>query len=100
MFKAIRISILLFILFFVAMGTWLTQLRSTDWNNSLWIKLYPINADGSEVVDRYIDALDVDDFDGIEEFLAREVERYRPCSASQTTSKLWSVPGSVSRTYC
>lgn len=78
MFKAIRISILLFVLFFVAMGTWLTMLRSTDWNNSLWIRLYPINADGSEVVDRYIDDLEIDDFAGIEDFLAREVERYRP----------------------
>ena len=78
MFKAIRITILLFILFFVSVGTWLTQLRSTDWNNSLWIKLYPINADGSEVVDKYIDRLKVRDFEGIENFVAREVERYRP----------------------
>ena len=78
MFKAIRITILLFILFLVAVGTWLTQLRCTDWNNSLWIKLYPINADGSDVVDKYIDRLKVRDFEGIENFVAREVERYRP----------------------
>ena len=56
MFKAIRIGILLFILFFVAVNTWLTQARSTDWNNSLWVKIYPINADGSETSDRYIEA--------------------------------------------
>jgi len=56
MFKAIRISILLFILFFVAVSTWLTQARSTDWGNSLWVKVYPINADGSEIVARYIDS--------------------------------------------
>ncbi len=76
MFKAVRISILLFILFFVAVSTWLTQARSTDWNNSLWVKVYPINADGSAAATKYIDNLDVRHFEGIEAFLARETERY------------------------
>ncbi len=76
MFKAIRISILLLILFFVSFGTWLTQARSTDWNNSLWIKVYPINADGSEEARRYIEQLEPGHFEGIESFVAREVERY------------------------
>ena len=64
--RAIRIAILLMILAFVAIGTWLTQARSTDWNNSLWVKVYPINADGSDVVDRYIANLELEDFAGIE----------------------------------
>jgi hypothetical protein len=76
MFKAIRIAILLFILFMVAMGTWLTQARSTDWNNSLWVKIYPINGDGSGASTHYISALSVDTFAGIEEFVSREAERY------------------------
>ena len=76
MFKAIRVAILLFILFMVAMGTWLSQVRSTDWNNSLWVKIYPINGDGSPVSADYISSLNVETFAGIEEFVAREVERY------------------------
>lgn len=76
MFKAVRITILLFILFFVAVSTWLTQARSTDWNNSLWVKVYPINADGSEESARYIASLETSDFAGIEAFIARESERY------------------------
>jgi hypothetical protein len=76
MFKAIRIAILLMILAFVAIGTWLAQARSTDWNNSLWVKVYPINADDSDVVDRYIANLEVEDFAGIEDFVAREAARY------------------------
>jgi hypothetical protein len=76
MFKAIRIAILLFILFFVAVSAWLTQSRSTDWNNSLWLKVYPINADGSEVVAKYIAGLGVDDFTDIEAFITRETARY------------------------
>ncbi len=76
MFKAVRISILLFILFFVAVSTWLTQARSTDWNNSLWVKVYPINADGSRESTKYIANLKLRDFDGIESFLTREAAKY------------------------
>ena len=76
MFKAIRISILLFVLLFVGLSAFLTQARSTDWNNSLWIKVYPINADGSSAAAKYIATLKTTDFDGIESFLVRETERY------------------------
>jgi hypothetical protein len=76
MFKAVRITILIFILFMVVTGTWLTQLRSTDWNNSLWVKIYPINGDGSDTSEHYIAGLSRETFAGIETFLAREVRRY------------------------
>jgi len=75
-FKAIRITILLFILFFVAVSTWLSQARSTDWNNSLWVKIYPVNADGSESSAQYITGLNSEDFGPIESFIAREAARY------------------------
>ncbi|HSD68334.1 MAG TPA: hypothetical protein VLB07_02220 [Woeseiaceae bacterium] len=76
MFKAIRIGILLMILFFVAVSTWLTQSRSTDWNNTLWVKVYPINADGSEASQRYIGGLQESDFSAIEDFIAREIRKF------------------------
>jgi hypothetical protein len=76
MFKAVRISILLLILLFVGLSTFLTQARSTDWNNSLWIKIYPINADGSPEATRYIQGLQSSDFEGIAAFLKHETERY------------------------
>ena len=76
MFRAVRIVILLLVLAFVGMSAWLTQARSTDWNNSLWVKVYPINADGSTESEEYIAALDVDDFTGIESFIDREAKRY------------------------
>ena len=76
MFKAIRISILLLILTFVVLSTWLSAARSTDWNNTLYVKVYPINADGSELTSRYIDGLEVRTFEGIESFVTRETERY------------------------
>ncbi|MFQ5548807.1 MAG: hypothetical protein ACE5FV_10975 [Woeseia sp.] len=76
MFRAIRIGLLLLVLFFVAVSTWLTQARSTDWNNSLWVKIYPINGDGSPASRKYIESLRVETFQGIETFVARETKKY------------------------
>ncbi len=76
MFKTIRITVLLLILFFVSLSTWLSKARSTDWNNSLWVKVYPINADGSDASRNYISTLELDDFTPIEAFVAREVEKF------------------------
>lgn len=76
MFKAMRIFVLLVVLLFVSLSTYLTQARSTDWNNSLYVKIYPINADGSIESARYISRLDVGTFAGIEAFVEREAERY------------------------
>lgn len=76
MFRAIRIAILLFILLFLVLDTWLTQARSTDWNNSLWVKVYPINADGSEKSRQAIARLTPDDFQSVEAFVRRESARY------------------------
>jgi len=76
MFKAIRITVLMLVLLFVSVSTWLTQARSTDWNNSLYLKIYPINGDGSDIAGKYIRNLEIKHFTGIEEFAAREVNRY------------------------
>lgn len=76
MFKALRISILLLILLVVSVSTWLSQLRSTDWNNTLYVKIYPISGDGSEASLDYIANLDVRTFAGVETFMRRETERY------------------------
>jgi hypothetical protein len=76
MFRQIRILVLLLILFAVAMDAWLTRAYSTDWQQSLHVGVYPINADGSDLVDVYIAQLDEDDFEGIASFLEREAVRY------------------------
>lgn len=76
-FRVIRITILLVVLFFVGMNTWLTKLRSTDWNDTLWMAVYPVNGDGSHITQRYIDNLTPESFDSIETFLADEARRYQ-----------------------
>lgn len=75
-FRSVRITLLLLVLFFVAMNTWLTRLRSTDWNEPLWLVVYPVNGDGSTATQDYIDSLDRNSFSAIESFVAREAARY------------------------
>jgi len=45
--RSLRIAILLVILAFVALGTWLDRIQSTDWDGPLLVALFPVNADGS-----------------------------------------------------
>ena len=76
MFKTFRIAVLTLILFVVAVGNYLSRVRSTDWNNPLYIKVYPINADGSDVADQHIARLRLEHFSEVEDFLSRETKRY------------------------
>ena len=69
MFKKIRIAILLFILFLVGGNAYLTQQRVTDWNQSLEVAIYPINADRSSFAAEYIASLTPDVFKPIEQFM-------------------------------
>ena len=75
-FKTVRITLLLLVLFFVAMNSWLTKLRSTDWEDTLWVAVYPINGDNSPTTRNYIERLTRDTFQSIETFLAAESSRY------------------------
>ncbi len=75
-FKKLRIFVLLLVLFSVAMSTWLTRLRTTDWDRPLVAAVYPINADGSDASHRYITGLSVESFHDIDTFFHEEAEHY------------------------
>jgi len=76
MFKKIRITVLLFILFLVGANSYLTHERTTDWDQSLSIVIYPINADASPFTAEYIARLNIDDFSPIARFMQSEGLRY------------------------
>jgi len=76
LFKMVRIFILSLVLIGVALGSWLTGKRSTDWQQPLWIAIYPINADNHAATQRYIDQLESEDFQSIDDFIAEEAQEF------------------------
>ena len=88
MFRKLRIIFLLFILAFVAANTWVSKLRTTGWDRSLWVVVYPINGDKNTTSSTYIGNVRKETFSDIEEFMAREAGRYQLKLDKPVTIKL------------
>ncbi|HVT33967.1 MAG TPA: hypothetical protein VHE37_00175 [Nevskiaceae bacterium] len=76
MWRALRIALLFLLMLGVGADAWLTRARSTSWQNTLWVGIYPIAGDDSADTARYLAALTRDDFLPIEDFMAREAHRH------------------------
>ncbi|MDY6941558.1 MAG: hypothetical protein SVU69_00925 [Pseudomonadota bacterium] len=74
--RRIRIFFLLLILFFVAATTAVDSWRVRDWDRSLWVVIYPINAEGSDGVGSYISGLEKAAFDPVVRFFEEEARAY------------------------
>jgi hypothetical protein len=70
--RTLRIAGLAYVLAMVALTAWLTKARSTDWNGTLYMAIYPVNGDGSEQSQRYLSELNAAAFEPVAEFFARE----------------------------
>lgn len=75
-FSQLRLALLLLLLLVVSLNTWLSRVRTTDWQEPLWVAIYPINADQRADTQLYINSLQDDQFDDIEDFFTREASRY------------------------
>lgn len=76
MWRTLRIALLALVLVLVAGHTLLDRLETSDWDRTLWIGIFPINADGSAAARRYIGSLDANHYAPIENFFAREARRH------------------------
>ncbi len=74
--RQLRILALLLVLLFVALTAVQNRWRTTDWDQPLWVAVHPINGDSSPAAERAIEGLGTGRFGGIEQFLAREGNRY------------------------
>lgn len=77
MFKNLRILLLLFVLLLVAGDFWISKERIASWEQSVWVRIYPVNADGKESTQHFIQNLNEESFASIEEFFIREAVRYQ-----------------------
>ena len=66
--KTARIGLLLMVLFIVGMNTFMTGRWTTDWDETLWVGIYPISGDSQEHVAGYVNALDEETFRPIVDF--------------------------------
>ena len=76
MFRKARITVLIYALLLVFVATWLTRMRSTSWDEPLWVLLYPINADGSDVSATYIRGLQSTTFEPVQTFFADQARTH------------------------
>ncbi len=81
MWKNVRISILLVILAVVVLQQYFERTATHSWHDTLWVGIFPLNADGSALAQQYIDGLTAKDFADIEAFFAREAQRYGVAAA-------------------
>ncbi len=75
MFKKIRIFILLIVLATVVQQTFLDK-ADLSWKDNFYVVVYPVNADSSDEVTRYIKTLTRDDFEPMAVYFAEEGARY------------------------
>jgi hypothetical protein len=76
MWRKLRIAILLLALAIAGYGTWYDRASTTSWDKTLWIGVFPVNADGTPVSAGYISALSTDRVQDIERFLNSEAKAY------------------------
>jgi len=75
-FRVLRISALLLILFLILLNSWLSQTRFSNWRQTLQVVIYPVNGDGRQATQAYIDALLPEHFEDIERFFSEQSRRY------------------------
>jgi hypothetical protein len=76
MWRKLRIAILLLILGIAAYSNWYDRLSTTDWDETLWIGVFPLNADGTEAGARYLAGLTPEKIADIERFINGQAKAY------------------------
>ena len=87
-FRNFRIVALLIIFGAVALHAKDQRLVSQGWYRTLEIVVYPINADQSPYVDKYLESLSTSHFADIDKFIKRESEKYDVIASVPTATRL------------
>ncbi|MEO8017295.1 MAG: hypothetical protein ABI769_05750 [Pseudomonadota bacterium] len=76
MWRKLRIAILLLILGIAVWSNWYDRLSTTDWDEMLYIGVFPIDEADNAVARGYVARLSDNNVADIEQFLNREAKRY------------------------
>lgn len=91
LFKIFRITVLLTIFISLAFYTKTQKLKSRSWTTPLQVIIYPMNGDGTAIVDQYINQLKIDSFIDIDKFFQDEAKHYSLSIEKPTITKLGEV---------
>jgi hypothetical protein len=72
----VRLALLLAVLVFVGLGAWLDRRRSTDWDNTLRVTVYPVAAAATGATAPCDASVDASEFDDAAAFLADQARGY------------------------
>ena len=75
-FRAMRITVLLLVMFGLGFNVWLVKWRVAAWDRPLWVVIHPICGDASPETRAYIDSLTPEEFKPVTDFFSAEAERY------------------------
>ncbi|RUM94626.1 MAG: hypothetical protein DSZ28_02185 [Thiothrix sp.] len=89
-FKGLRIGLLLVVLAIAAIYTNEQRYSSQSWKDPLEVIIFPINAEGSKSIDRFIQTLADEDFAEIDRFTARTSEKYYLRTKAPTHTRIGS----------
>jgi len=76
LFKLIRIVVLLSIFFVILASTWITEKRMAAWERPILVTIYPIVADDMPETAEFVEDLDPELFEQINQFITRESSPY------------------------
>lgn len=94
MWRKLRVIILLFILATVIQQTWLEK-QHLNWDNDLYVAIYPINADGSVKVSDYLRSFNNDDLVAIEDYFSEEAAQFKLAIRHPIKVRLGSVVSDI-----
>jgi len=89
MWRNLRIAILLLILGIAAWSNWYDRLSTTDWDETLYVGVFPIAAANDETTQAYIERLSTDAITDIEQFLNHEAQRHEIAIARPVSVELY-----------
>jgi hypothetical protein len=75
-FKLMRITLLLSILFVIVVGTWMTEKQMAAWERPILVTVYPIAADDHRATLEFAKSIDADSFREVNRFFGRQSEPY------------------------
>ena len=89
-FRNLRVLVLLVLLAGIAFHTQGQRLSTQGWYKPLQVVIFPVNEDGSSTTASYIGQLNASHFESIDEFMARESEKYDVVTSRPTETRLGS----------